>query len=394
MERIGSDSTRSPLIRGAAGAPGPEVPGLREGASILFKALAPSSEGRWTVLVRGVRLDAAVAAPLNPGSLYSARAERQRDGAGWVLRVLGPAGEGRAAEFLRSSGLPGDAASILVLRALMAEGLPLEPRRISELRAALLRKDVSEERAALLARALAKALDPGAYVDAVDALSSRGEGDGFGDRETGGGRDEGSGSRQAPGEGRTDGGAGDGSAGSNRQGSGGDPGGVGAGEASAPIWTEFLGSEGDDPEGLGALTGLLKALAGRTGDKPDPRQVFNSRSGPRGRWIYVPYRFEREGVAFSGTLRILVSQGNRFGSILSADVEVRGPGRFGRYDFDLRGSEGGLRLGIADRSEGSPRLLVDSLGDLERRLAGRVCRVEILETRDLGPEYPAVDDHA
>lgn len=394
MERIGSDSTRSLQIRGAAGAPGPEVPGLREGASIVFKALAPSSEGRWTVLVGGVRLDAAVAASLKPGSLYSARAERLPDGA-WALRVLGPAVEGRASEFLRSSGLPGDAASLLALRALMAEGLPLEPRQIARLRTVLLKKEADEERAALLARALAKGLEPGAYADAVDAASFA---DGRGE---GGGRDPG-GRREAQ-EGR-DGGSREeagGSGGERQDAPRGERPDAGPGEdvpagapASGPVWKEYPGTGGDDPESPEALAGLLKTLAGRTGDRPDPRQVFNARSGPGGRWIYVPYRFERGGVAFSGTLRILVPRGSRSGAVLSADVHVDGPGRTGSYAFDLRGEGNALRLGFADRSGSGLEGPAGGLGGLERSLADFGCRVEVLETGNRDAEYPAVDDHA
>lgn len=386
MERIGSDSTRSHQIRGAAGAPGPEVPGLREGASIVFKALAPSSEGRWTVLFRGVRLDAAVAASLKPGNLYSARAERLPDGA-WALRVLGSAVEGRAAEFLRSSGLPGDAASLLALRALMAEGLPLEPRQIARLRTVLLKTEADEDQAALLARALAKGLEPGAYADAVDAASRAGD-RGAGGEGASGGRPDAEGGR----------------GGGSREGQGGNGGerpDPGPGEeeyagapASGPVWIEYPGPGGDDPEKPEALAGLLKTLAGRTGGRPDPRQVFNARSGPGGRWIYVPYRFERGGVAFSGTLRILVSRGSRSGPVLSADVRVDGPARTGLYAFDLRGEGNTLRLGFSDRSGDGREGPAGGLESLERSLAVFGCRVEILETGNRDSEYPAVDDHA
>ena len=369
---------------------------MKEGASIVFKALAPSSPGRWIVLVRGARLDAAVAAPLQPGSLYSARAERLSDEGGWVFRILGPAGEGRAAEFLRSLGLPTDTASILALRSLMAEGLTLEPRRVAQLRTVLVKKEITEERAALLARALAKGLDPEAYAGAVDGLSFRDEGDSDAHRDTNGGRDTGSGTREDAGQDGVDGEGGSASGGSGRYGTGAEPGrdGSSGAPASGTAWREFLGFEGDDPEGTHALAALLKTLAGRTGDRPDPRQVFNARSGPGGRWIYVPYRFERGGVAFSGTLRILVSQGKRSGAILSADVQIEGPGRIGRYDFDLRGADGGLTLGIADRCRENRRLSSYSLRDLERSLEELGCRVEILEPSDIGLEYPAVDDHA
>jgi hypothetical protein len=360
---------------------------LREGASIVFKALAPSTEGRWIVSIRGVRLDAAVAATLRPGNLYSARAERLPDGA-WALRVLGSAAEGRAAEFLRSSGLPGDAASILALRALMAEGLPLEPRQIARLRVELLKKGADEERAALLARALAKGLEPGAYADAVDAAASA---DGNG---ADGGRDssDGRGDAEAGGDDGSREGAG-GSGGERRYAGPGEDAPEGA-PASGPVWKEYSGPGRDDPESPGALAGLLKALAGRTGDRPDPRQVFNARCGPAGRWIYVPYRFERGGVAFSGTLRILVSRGNRTGAVLSADVRVDCSGRTDQYAFDLRGEGNGLRLGFSDLSPGRREIPPIGLGNLERSLADFGCRVEVLESGIRKSEYPAVDDHA
>lgn len=383
-------------IRGAPGASGLQVPGLRNGASILFKALSPSPEGRWTVLVNGVRLDASVSTPLKPGLLYAARAFALPDRPGWTLRVQGPAGEGRAAEFLRSAGLPGDAASILALRALMAEGLPLDPRQIARLRSALLKKEAGEERASLLARALAKGLDPGAYADALDGTAGPGYGEDGGDtgnRGGSGGTDRGGEEdRREPGE---PGGSPPGGGGS-RGNAGGDPEDRGPkdGRKAVPVWRTFPGPEGEDPEGLRALAGLLRNLAGRAGDRPDPRQVFNARSGPRGRWIYVPYRFERGGVAFSGTLRILVSEEGPAGAVLSADVRVEVGGRTRNYEFDLRGGGGDLRLEFSERSGGERIRPSRSLGNLERNLADLGCRVRFPDPGEAVSEYPAVDDHA
>lgn len=390
MERIGSDSTRSPPLRGAAGVPGSSIPGLREGASIVFKALSPSAEGRWTVLVRGVPLDAAVSTPLKAGLLYSARAERLPDGA-WALRVQGPAGEGRAADFLLASGLPGDVPSVLILRALMAEGLPLDPRQITRLRGALLRKGADEDRAALLARALAKDLDPEAYADAVDAASG---GDGRDPRPGGGStkdRGNGPGSR-AGGEGKGD--AGDpepASDGPGENGPGDDPEVLLPGPAA---WRDLPATGSRDPEGIGDLAALLRTLAGRSGDRPDPRQLFNARSGPRGRWIYVPYRFERGGVAFSGTLRILVPEGGTSASVLSADVRVEGSAGNGRYGFELRGAEGGLRLTLSAPAREDRDRLERRREDLQRSLAAYGCRLDVTEPGEPVPEYPGVDDHA
>lgn len=399
MDRIGPDSTRSLPIRGAPGASGLQVPGLRNGASILFKALSPSSEGRWTVLVNGVRLDASVSTPLKPGLLYAARALALPDRPGWTFRVQGPAGEGRAVDFLRSSGLPGDSASILALRALMAERLSLDPRDINRLRSALLKKGASEERAALLARALAKGLDPEAYSDALDAAAGSRDGKDGGD-----GGD--AGHRGGPGPGGEEnrrGGGGSSDSGESPPG-GGDcrgqtgegpeerrPGGEGKG---VPVWKTFPEPEGEDPEGLRALADLLRTLSGRSGDRPDPRQVFNARSGPRGRWIYVPYRFERGGVAFSGTLRILISEEGPAGAVLSADVRVEGGGRIRDYEFDLRGGCGALRLAFSERSGGERFRPTRSLGDLERGLAELGCRVSVPDPGEPVSEYPAVDDHA
>jgi hypothetical protein len=263
----------------------------------------------------------------------------------------------------------------------MAEGLPLEPRQIARLRAELLKKGADEERAALLARALAKGLEPGAYADAVDAAASADGNGADGGRDSEAGGDDGS--REGAG----------GSGGERRYAGPGEDAPEGA-PASGPVWKEYSGPGRDDPESPGALAGLLKALAGRTGDRPDPRQVFNARSGPGGRWIYVPYRFERGGVAFSGTLRILVSRGNRTGAVLSADVRVDGSGRTDRYAFDLRGEGNGLRLGFSDLSSGRREIPPVGLGNLERSLADFGCRVEVLESGIRESEYPAVDDHA
>ena len=397
MIRIGGDSNRSLPPTGAAEVKGLQVPGLRNGASLIFRALSQSPDGRWTVLVNGVSLEAKVSASLKPGFLYSARAERLPDRPAWVLHLLGPAGEGRVADFLRASGLPGDQAAIMALRALMAENLPLDPRQLARLRAALLKAGVSEDRAAILARALAKGLDPEAFLNALDPTDSGGGSPSGGRQEGGDGAGDGAGDEQR-GRGNEDGGK----TGNESGRRGGEEYEADPGRSPEAVpavsWRELETPDTEDPKGTGVLAGLLRRLAGRTGDLSNPYQLFNSRSGPRGRWIYAPYRFEREGVAFSGTLRILIPEGGLASSVLSADVRVEDEGkRESRYEFSLRGEGTGLVLGLSARDAEGEERLSRSLGDLERSLGDLGCRVDRSTggpSPGTGAGYRAVDDHA
>ncbi len=374
-----------------------EVPGLRAGAIVVLKALGPSGEGSWKVMVNGVRLTASVAASLTPGARYTARAEGLPDRPGWAFRILGPAAESRAAEFLGAAGLPGDALSVLALRSLMSEGLPLDPKSLQRLRSVLLRRGPDEDRAALLARALAKGMDPGAAVDALEGTGppsgSEGEGEGRGD----GGQPEGGGQ---PG-GRGDGGPGDREGRPSRDGAGNTPGAAGR---AAPAWRDFdaPGGPGEaEPGGeadIRALAGLLRFLSSRSDGNPNPFQLFNSRTGPRGRWIYAPYRFEREGVAFSGTLRILVPGGAGRGTVVSADVLAEdAAGARGRYAFSLRPDGDGFRLSLGSPDAGGEERISGRLGPLGRELADRRCSVRLGSEAGTGEppsDYEPVDHHA
>lgn len=407
MIRIGADSARSSLSSGAA-----EVPGLRIGASLIIKALEPAAEGRWTVLVNGVKLEASVSATLSPGIRYAARADRLPDRPGWVFRILGNAEGAREADLLGSSGLPGDPSAVLALHALMAETLPLDPKSIARLRAALLHREDDGERADLLARALAKGLDPESLAEAVEGVGARSDSDGGRGRRSGpdgggpgndGGRPEGEEAGDSDSETPSPTGPasrdGFGSAGS----AGADAGmGIEAppyeSAFAQPAWKEFQPSGAGEEirkEGEG-LAGLLPFLATRSDDNPNPYQLFNARTGPRGRWIYAPYRFEREGVAFSGTLRILVNEGSCASGLVSADVLAESDeGGRGSYAFVVRPYGQGVRLSLSSRDPSDARRLAGGLPDLTSDLAALGCSVELVSEDSLSEStYRPVDDHA
>ena len=383
MNRIGADVGRSPSARGAV-----EVPGLRVGASVVIRAVCPAGNGEWTVLLNGVRLTTRVSGPLEPGSMYSARAERLPDRSGWFFRVLGPVVEGRALKVPPAAPPSWDALTTLAVRALMSETLPLNPGNISRMRSILSRRELSEERTALAARALAKGLDPESMADALEAVQAYTDASGSRNGNSGGG--DGGFERNA--EKEADAHPSSGSAASEE---GKPESGSPSGECP-PVWREAppVRAKGDDVRELAAL---LRFLAFRASDDPNPYQLFNSRSGPGGRWIYAPYRFTREGVAFSGTLRILVPEGSDQARSISADVLSEDEGRERRYSFRVLRSGGGYSLTLFSEDPSTRKRLAETAAALRRELDKNGCSVRVgPSASDGSPEsgYVSVDDHA
>jgi hypothetical protein len=398
MDRIGANLARSSLSSGAT-----EAPGLRVGASVILRALEPATEGRWTVLVNGKRLTTTVSIPLSSGLQYSARVDRLPDSPGWILHILGRVSEGQigrdpAAEFLRSAGLTGDPLTALILRALMGEFLPLDPKNIARLRAALSKHEADGDRAATLARALAKGLDPEETADALEAARSmadagaRGSDGGAesGGAETGGRNHE----RESP-DGRRPEPASGGQSSENDSSAAGET-------VCGPGWKDFLCPE---PE-TDALAGLFKFLAARSSSEPNAYQLFNARPSLRGRWIYVPYRFQREGVAFSGTLRILIDHGSDQLNVLAADIQTEGKSKAeGRYAFALRRKGNGLSLSLSAVDSDAKGILPREASVLARELEARGCSLELVPNdfwdgsfdgslEERNSVYEPVDDHA
>ncbi|HSV56832.1 MAG TPA: hypothetical protein VLH39_06960 [Magnetospirillaceae bacterium] len=392
MERIGSD--RSQPARGAAEIPGQKIPGLRTGASVLFEALYPGREGRWTVLINGQRLEAAVSVALERGMRYLARAEPLPDRPGWALRVLGPADFIKAADFLRASGLPGDPVALMALRALMAEALSLDPRNLARLRNALLRRGRSEDSAEFLARALAKGLEPEALARALDPAGTG--------REYGGGADSGGADSGGADSGGADSGGADSGGAHSDCGSGGrrtpgrdaPPDGGGPGFPQTR-WQNFPAPLSDSG---GNLADLLRHLVSRTSDNANPYQLFNAMASPGGRWVYVPYRFERGGVAFSGTLRILIPESGPSSAVVAADATVEYEnGGSAVFDFSVRPGASGFRLSLSTSSDSARPGLERGLRRLEESLAGLACTVQdgTVESSDSPiPCYRPVDENA
>lgn len=307
---------------------------------------------------------------------------------------MGRASDVRTAEALRSAGLPGDPLAALILKALMAEGLPLDSKTLVRLRSALSKQESHRDKGALMARALAKGLDPESAADALDApspLSGLGAG---GEREAGTGGEDGG---NAASEGRKRSSA---DAGRGRDGQDGKESPAFALGATVKNTGEFGWK---DYPGLGddSLADLLAFLATRSSAEPNAYQLFNSRSAPRGRWIYAPYRFEREGVAFSGTLRILIQDGSGQLAVLAADIHTGARGSERLYSFALRRGARGLSLSLSTGDERERERLSRKAVRLVRELSRRGCSLTI-DSEELSdgpwdaPEtgYEPVDDHA
>ncbi|MDA8424882.1 MAG: hypothetical protein M0Z80_01995 [Treponema sp.] len=353
MQAVGPIEARL-IVSGA----GPGIR-LRAGAVVSVDVLERLEPGLFRVAVGGLVLKARAQSALVPGSVFQARVARE--GNVFVLQALGGREDALRA-LLLSAGLPDDALSRLALAALLREGVAPEPRAAMRVRraAAEARDELdAADRRAVAARLEAKGL--AAESSFVDAASARG-----GDYR-GGGRDGGQRGKGGPGGEEREGAAGA----KNRVEAPASPGAGTLDPETSPDTPAFDLEGGFErllpPEKLpSALASLLRSLTLRSGGEGDLLSLFNHLRGPEGSWIHVPFAFDLDSIAFSGSFRIKLPYA--FG----------GPGRMeARFETSRRGEEGKrewrLSLGFGGGRHPELRLAVDdadSLAAARRLLAG------------------------
>ena len=368
---------------------GPETR-LRAGAVVSVEVLERLEPGLFRVAAGGLILKARAQSALDPGSVFQARVERE--GNGFALRVLGGRADAFKALILRA-GLPDDALSRLALAALLREGLAPEPRAVMRVRraAAEARDELdAADRRALAARLEAKGLAAeDSFVDAVSARGGDYRGEGHGrdagqDRPGQGkpGQDRPAQGREDPAMGRAD------AAEAEKRVEGSVPFGGGAlGPDSAPEATTFDLEGGFErllsPEALpSALASLIRSLSLRSGGEGNLLSLFNHLRGPEGSWVHVPFAFDLDSIAFSGSFRIKLP------------YALGGPGRMEARFETSRGGEEEKREWRASLSFGGGRhpelrLAVDEpryyaaakrlLGGLEDELSAFECPVSLAD---------------
>lgn len=107
-------------------------PPFRAGETVPVRILGQSGAGRFTVVVRGQTFVASSGLSLVPGSVLSARVERQ--GAAILLRLAEPPAD--LAQALAGARLPADGHSQAAARALLSSGLGVSPERLEQMRVA------------------------------------------------------------------------------------------------------------------------------------------------------------------------------------------------------------------------------------------------------------------
>ncbi len=348
---------------------------LRAGALISVTVLESPSPGRYLVLAGGQRLLASGPLGLRAGSMFRARVESSASGL--VLHAL-PAsrpGSGEIAGIIARSGLPDDSFSRLALTALLGEGLQGESRSLARVRRAFARQGSDEEgggnsdRGKLAARMEAAGLE--AEAGALDAISEEA---GLGAQ--GGGLAGSGGQGQGPNQGESG------------QGRGSGEGRLGGG----PEGAKLVGAipEHELPSVLGKL---IKDLVLGSGGEGSLLNLFNHARGLDGSWVYAPFRFELDSVAFSGCFRVklplLVGGPGR----IEADFEAKRDGAEPQawsieLVFGNRGGIPGLKPGASSlrlRTKGGRAgvLAPADLAGLASQLASAGCRVE-LDTSEEG----------
>ncbi|HET7839084.1 MAG TPA: hypothetical protein VFL04_04950 [Rectinemataceae bacterium] len=323
---------------------------LRAGALVSVTVLESRSPGSYLVQVGGRRLSASGPAGLQPGSLFRAKVESTPGGL--ILRAMAPprqAGAGMA-EILARSGLPDDRASRLALTALLGEGLRPQAPALSRVRRAFARAGGEGEESAsgselgrLAARMEAAGLgSEDGILEALAAETGLPSGSGGG-----GGAQGGDGSGTGP----------------------------GGGQKTAGRRLELAGDE--LPAVLGAL--LRQTVLG-SGGEGSLLNLFNHARGAEGSWIYAPFRFELDSVAFSGCFRVKLP------------LQMGGPGRI-EADFEAtrRGSEprtwslglafggsGRSALGIRANAGRDKALAAADLAGFEADLAASGCSLKLV----------------
>jgi hypothetical protein len=251
-----------------------------------------------------------------------------------------------AAAFARAGGGPVDAA----MAALLREGVAPRAEALERLRRAMARagsgKGIfdADERLSLAARLEAAGIPAEPWlVEAVEAQAEGGSD--AGDSETG------DASGGSPGGGPEAGGSEAGTPGGDN------PGGSGAGDPGGIDPNRELDLEIPESELPKVLGRLLRGIAFRWGGSGSYLNLFNHTPGPEGSWIYAPFAFELDSIAFEGDIRIQSPRlrggpGRIEASFFSRASGESGSGRRWSLELDF-GARTALRLDCDD--EGAAR---------------------------------------
>jgi hypothetical protein len=182
--------------------------------------------------------------------------------------------------------------------------------------------------------------------------------------------------------------------------SGGDEGRRGSGEAreegNAGPASETLGIDADreleielaEEELPRVLGSLLKGIAFRSGGSGDLLHLFNHVRGPDGSWVYAPFRFELDSIAFEGMIRIRLPRIVGGPGRIEAGFTAGRGGGGRRWSFALDyGGRATLRLRCDDAAaEAASRR---RLPELQAAFAGNCPVVEASFPGEPAAEFPA-----
>lgn len=329
--------------QGRSGAEASE-PVPKAGAVVSVRVLENLGGGLYRVAVGSRSLFARSAQTLAVGSLFSARVQRS-DGT-LMFQPLGaqraatadrglphPARDAATSGLLGRGSIPGDPARSAALAALLAEGAsPSAAGAIERLRRAFGRalrgsaaKD-ENERATLAARMEAKGIP--AEDAAIDAIVAASEGFSGRGGEDGSGRD----ADHAGHRGGTDPRENGGMSGDAAPAAVADTMAMGTVSVDAARELEIAIQEAELPA---ILASLVKGIVLRSGGEGTLLNLFNHVPGPDGSWIYAPFGFELDSIAFSGIIRLRLPRISGGPGRIEADFATRGERGERRWSFGL-----------------------------------------------------------
>jgi len=354
---------------------GAEAPGggPRAGAVVSLRVLEGLGGDLYRIAAGPQSFTARSERPLAAGSVFPARVLR-REGA-LVFQPL-PSRRSSVGSPPAASGFPSlpvsrnDAAALAapdraILAALLREGVRPSAESVERLRRALRRAGspgvLGDEEASvdLAARMEAKGLP--AADTAIDAILTGADG-----RQGHGGHDHG-GRRERPEERKE-----------SRA-----P--AGEGGATVPIAPDMSPVDAsralslDVPEGeLPALLGaLIRGIVFRSGGEGTLLNLFNHAKGPDGGWIYAPFDFELDSIAFAGMIRLRLPRIAGGPGRIEADFAARREGGERRWSFGLDFGGGRPRLVLRCDEDEAMSASLSRLGEFRVGLAASGRQVEV-----------------
>ena len=334
---------------------------LRAGALVSVVVRERIGPETYRVAIGPRLLTASSSAQFEVGTVLKARVERS--GEAVLLRMLVRDPHASAASLLTAAALPNDPAARAAIAALLREGIAPEARALARVRRAAQRE----------------AADGGEWTDMAAKMEAKGipaegaalEGlmQGYGSAFSGGDQDPGKGTDRGGGRERdqkTD-----------------VPNASRAFDPSRDFSQEV--PEGELPELLGAV---LRGLASRSGGD-GALALFNHLRGPEGSWVFVPFHFALDEVAFSGSFRLQLPYIRGGQGRFEADFSASRGSASEDWSFSL--SFGGGRapaLRIEGSEAGTGRVAGARIDELAAELSSLSCTVRFFTRR----VAPAVKD--